>query len=292
MNFLDAHKRKLEGATKKRIDLDLQNPIEIPEGVFVQCSNCHAALYEKVLKKNQHVCPVCQNHFRIDAKTRLEYTVDEGSFEILFDHLLSTNPLHMPGYEEKLIQAQKSSHINEAFVCGKASIVGYPCAIGILDSHFMMGSMGSVVGEKVTRLIELSTKQHLPLIIFSASGGARMQEGILSLMQMAKTSAAIKHLDDSGGLFISVMTHPTTGGVAASFASLGDYHIAEKSSLIGFAGPRVIKQTIREELPEGFQTAEFQLQSGQVDIVLHRQDIRKTLFQLLKFHQKVLYDSL
>jgi len=292
MNFLDVHKRQLEAATKKRMDVDIQTPVDIPEGVFVQCSNCQAALYEKVLKKNQHLCPVCSNHFRIDAKTRLEYTVDDGSFEPLFDQLLSTNPLSMPGYEDKLIQAQKSSQINEAFVCGRASIVGYPCAIGILDSHFMMGSMGSVVGEKVTRLIELATKEHLPLIIFSASGGARMQEGILSLMQMAKTSAALKHLDDAGGLFISVMTHPTTGGVAASFASLGDYHLAEKSSLIGFAGPRVIKQTIREELPEGFQTSEFQLQSGQVDIVLNRQDIKKTLFQLLKFHQKVLYDSL
>ena len=292
MNFLDVHKRQLEAATKKRMDVDIQTPVDIPEGVFVQCSKCQAALYEKVLKKNQHVCPVCSNHFRIDAKTRLEYTVDDGSFEPLFDQLLSTNPLSMPGYEDKLIQAQKSSQINEAFVCGRASIVGYPCAIGILDSHFMMGSMGSVVGEKVTRLIELATKEHLPLIIFSASGGARMQEGILSLMQMAKTSAALKHLDDAGGLFISVMTHPTTGGVAASFASLGDYHLAEKSSLIGFAGPRVIKQTIREELPEGFQTSEFQLQSGQVDIVLNRQDIKKTLFQLLKFHQKVLYDSL
>jgi len=292
MNFLDVHKRQLEAATKKRMDVDIQTPVDIPEGVFVQCSKCQAALYEKVLKKNQHVCPVCSNHFRIDAKTRLEYTVDDGSFEPLFDQLLSTNPLSMPGYEDKLIQAQKSSQINEAFVCGRASIVGYPCAIGILDSHFMMGSMGSVVGEKVTRLIELATKEHLPLIIFSASGGARMQEGILSLMQMAKTSAALKHLDDAGGLFISVMTHPTTGGVAASFASLGDYHLAEKSSLIGFAGPRVIKQTIREELPEGFQTSEFQLQSGQIDIVLNRQDIKKTLFQLLKFHQKVLYDSL
>ena len=292
MNFLDVHKRQLEAATKKRMDVDIQTPVDIPEGVFVQCSKCQAALYEKVLKKNQHVCPVCSNHFRIDAKTRLEYTVDDGSFEPLFDQLLSTNPLSMPGYEDKLIQAQKSSQIHEAFVCGRASIVGYPCAIGILDSHFMMGSMGSVVGEKVTRLIELATKEHLPLIIFSASGGARMQEGILSLMQMAKTSAALKHLDDAGGLFISVMTHPTTGGVAASFASLGDYHLAEKSSLIGFAGPRVIKQTIREELPEGFQTSEFQLQSGQVDIVLNRQDIKKTLFQLLKFHQKVLYDCL
>lgn len=292
MNFLDVHKRKLEAATKKRLDIDLQNPINIPEGVFVQCSNCQAALYEKVLKKNQHVCPVCQNHFRIDAYTRLSYTVDEDSFKVMFDHLLSTNPLRMPGYEDKLIQAQKSSHINEAFVCGQASIVGFPCAIGILDSHFMMGSMGSVVGEKVTRLIEFATKEQLPLIIFSASGGARMQEGILSLMQMAKTSAAIKKLDDAGGLYISVMTHPTTGGVAASFASLGDYHIAEMSSLIGFAGPRVIKQTIQEELPEGFQTAEFQQQSGQVDIVLNRQDIKKTLFHLLKFHQKVFYDSL
>jgi len=243
-----------------------------------------ASLYEKVMKKNNYVCPVCQNHFRIDVNTRLKMVVDDESFKELDSSLMSTNPLSMPGYEMKILSAVNKTKRKNAFISGAAKIAGIEVAIGVLDSYFMMGSMGSVVGEKVTRLIEFSIKESLPLIIFSASGGARMQEGIFSLMQMAKTTAALNRLDDSKGLFISVLTHPTTGGVAASFASLGDINIAEKSSLIGFAGPRVIKQTIREELPKGFQTAEFQENHGQVDIVVHRQDLKKTLYNILKLH--------
>ena len=283
MNFLDKHKEKLTKlGTQTTTRLD--QPIAIPDGVFVKCDHCGASLYERVLAKNLFVCPVCQNHFKIDAYQRLDYVIDSQTFIPLDVHLISTNPLRMPGYEDKLIKARKSSGLKDAFLCGAAKIVGIEVAIGVLDSNYMMGSMGSVVGEKVTRLIEFAIHEELPLIIFSASGGARMQEGIFSLMQMAKTSAALQKLDEAKGLYISVMTHPTTGGVAASFASLGDINIAEKSSLIGFAGPRVIKQTIQQDLPEGFQTAEFQLAHGQLDLVVHRQDMKKTLYHLLKLH--------
>ena len=292
MNFVDKHKKRLAEVASQTIKTKLNTPVDIPDGVFVKCEQCEASLYERVVKQNNHVCPVCQNHFRIDVDTRLRMTIDEGSFKELDEFLMSTNPLHMPGYEKKLIAARNITKRNNAFVSGAATIAGIEVAIGVLDSYFMMGSMGSVVGEKVTRLIEFAIKETLPLIIFSASGGARMQEGILSLMQMAKTSAALHKLDVQGGLFISVMTHPTTGGVAASFASLGDINIAEMSSLIGFAGPRVIKQTIQQELPEGFQTAEFQLDHGQVDLVVHRQDMKKTLFHILKLHQGGLYERL
>jgi len=292
MNFLDKHKQKLDQVTNKNQQQALNTPLDIPEGVFVKCDQCQASLYERVVKQNNHVCPVCQNHFRIDVETRLNLTVDENSFKPLDENLMSTNPLHMPGYEKKLIAARNVTKRNNAFVSGVATIAGIEVAIGILDSYFMMGSMGSVVGEKVTRLIEFAMRETLPLIIFSASGGARMQEGIYSLMQMAKTSAALYKFDELGGLFISVMTHPTTGGVAASFASLGDIHIAEMSSLIGFAGPRVIKQTIQQELPEGFQTSKFQLEHGQVDLVIHRQEMKKTLYHILKLHQVGIYESI
>jgi acetyl-CoA carboxylase carboxyl transferase subunit beta len=218
------------------------------------------------------------------AEKRLYLTIDQGSFKELDQHIESVNPLSMPDYEEKLKLGQKLSKLKEAFVSGTATIVGMPCAIGVLDSNFMMGSMGSVVGEKVTRLIEHATKERLPLIIFSASGGARMQEGILSLMQMAKTSGALHYFDEEGLLYISVLTNPTTGGVAASFATLGDINIAEHSSLIGFAGARVIKQTIRQDLPEGFQTDQLKLEHGMVDMVVHRKDMRKTLYKLLQLH--------
>jgi acetyl-CoA carboxylase carboxyl transferase subunit beta len=291
MNFLDVHKKKIQ-AIKQESNLKPTKAVDIPDGVFVQCERCGAALYEKVLKSNASVCPVCQNHFRIGAQNRLEITVDQNSFQPLFDNVMSTNPLRMPGYENKIIQAQQFTQQQEAFISGVATIVGIPVAMGILDANFMMGSMGSVVGEKVARLVEHAMHAQLPLIIFTASGGARMQEGIFSLMQMAKTSGVLHKFDQKGGLFISVMTHPTTGGVAASFAALGDIIIAEMSSLIGFAGPRVIKQTIQQDLPEGFQTAEFQLEHGQVDMVVHRQDMKKTLYHLLSLHLGGIYESL
>ncbi|TVP84943.1 MAG: acetyl-CoA carboxylase carboxyltransferase subunit beta [Acholeplasmataceae bacterium] len=285
-HFLDERKRKMEALQQAIRKKETVHHIrEVPDGLFIKCDHCGAALYEKIIEANFSICPQCDFHFRIHAKKRLDLTVDQGSFTAIDDHLVSQNPLGMPGYEDKIKVGQKLTGMKEAFLSGTATIVGMPCAIGILDSGFMMGSMGSVVGEKVTRLIELAIKKRLPLIIFSASGGARMQEGILSLMQMVKTSGALYRLDREGLLFISVMTNPTTGGVAASFASLGDINIAEKSSLIGFAGARVIKQTIRQDLPEGFQTDEFQKAHGQVDLVIHRKAMRKTLHHLLVLHQ-------
>jgi acetyl-CoA carboxylase carboxyl transferase subunit beta len=292
-DFLSERKLKIkefhETILKKKITV---TPVDIPDGIFVACEQCNAALYQKTLTEHQHVCPHCGHHFRINAHKRLEITVDQGSFHSIDDDIISLNPLHLPGYEDKITKSKQLSQMNEAFIGGSATIVNLPVAIGILDSTFMMGSMGSAVGEKVTRLIEFAIKQHLPLIIFSASGGARMQEGILSLMQMAKTSAALKKLSDEKLLYISVLTNPTTGGVAASFASLGDINIAEKSSLIGFAGKRVIKQTIMQELPEGFQTDQFQLEHGQVDMVVLRKDMRKVLFKLIKLHpRKVVFED-
>lgn len=285
-DFLNERKHKLEDFKKNiRKKQTSYEPIDIPDGLFVKCDQCGAAIYEKTLEANHSICPYCEYHFRMGAQKRLSLTVDQGSFVEMNTHIQSTNPLHMDDYDDKLSKGKKLSGLNEAFLSGTATLVGIPLAIGILDSNFMMGSMGSAVGEKVTRLIEYAADKKLPLVIFSASGGARMQEGILSLMQMAKTSAALEYFDQKGLLYISVLTNPTTGGVAASFASLGDINIAEKSSLIGFAGARVIRQTIRQELPEGFQTDTFQLEHGQVDLIVHRKDMRKTLYKLLQFHQ-------
>jgi acetyl-CoA carboxylase carboxyl transferase subunit beta len=263
-----------------------KNQIDIPDGLFIECEQCHSALYQKALQENLSVCPHCQFHFRLNANDRIRLVTDEGSFVEMDDTVTSKNPLSMPEYDQKLSISKKSTGHQEAFVCGQASIQGIQVAVGVLDSFFMMGSMGSVVGEKITRLIEYAIQSTLPVVIFSASGGARMQEGILSLMQMVKTSAALKKLDQVKGLFISVLTHPTTGGVAASYASLGDIIVAEHGALIGFAGARVIKQTIQQDLPEGFQTAGFQLKHGQVDLVVERKNLKTTLIQLLRFHAK------
>ncbi len=284
-DFIEERKKKLERFKKTvRKKTTTSEPIDIPSGLFIKCDRCQAAIYEKNLKTNQLICPYCDYHFRMSSKDRLDHIVDHGSFEPLFQDIVSVNPLSMDGYDQKLVKATLNSSLNEAFNCGIATIVGLKVTIGVLDSFFMMGSMGSAVGERVTRLIEYATDHQLPVIIFSASGGARMQEGILSLMQMAKTSAALAKHDQAKLLFISVMTNPTTGGVAASFASLGDIIIAETSALIGFAGSRVIKQTINQDLPKGFQTDQFQLDHGQVDMVVGRKDMRKTLYQLLLLH--------
>jgi len=263
-----------------------KNQIDLPDGLFIECEQCHSALYQKSLQENLSVCPHCQFHFRLNANDRIRLVTDEGSFVEMDDTVTSKNPLSMPEYDQKLSISKKSTGHQEAFVCGLATIQGNQVAVGVLDSFFMMGSMGSVVGEKITRLIEHAIQSTLPVVIFSASGGARMQEGILSLMQMVKTSAALKKLDQVKGLFISVLTHPTTGGVAASYASLGDIIVAEHGALIGFAGARVIKQTIQQDLPEGFQTAGFQLKHGQVDLVVERKNLKTTLIQLLRFHAK------
>ncbi|HLT00399.1 MAG TPA: acetyl-CoA carboxylase, carboxyltransferase subunit beta [Acholeplasma sp.] len=286
-NLLDERKARLlkfqELIKKKPIET---KPVDIPDGVFTQCEQCNSAIYNKDLEKNLEVCPYCGYHFRIPARKRILYTLDDQSFQEIDSLVTSLNPLSMPDYEDKLIKGVKMSKLNEAFISGVGTIKGMKVAFGVLDSFFMMGSMGSAVGEKITRLIEHAADDMLPLIIFSASGGARMQEGILSLMQMAKTSAALNRLDEKGLVFISVLTNPTTGGVAASYASLGDINIAERSSLIGFAGARVIKQTIGQDLPLGFQTDVFQLNKGQVDLVILRKNMIETLSFLLKIHHQ------
>ncbi|MFZ5598707.1 MAG: acetyl-CoA carboxylase, carboxyltransferase subunit beta [Bacillota bacterium] len=259
---------------------------DIPEGLWVKCTRCNEILYNKELDKNFKVCQKCNFHFRLNAKERIRMTLDEDSFLEFDNELTTVNPLHFPNYPEKLAAAQEASGLREAVVTGRGTIEGVPVVIGIMDSHFIMGSMGSVVGEKIARAIEQAIEKKLPVIIFSTSGGARMQEGILSLMQMAKTSAALAKLDEAGLLFISVITDPTTGGVTASFASLGDIIIAEPGALVGFTGPRVIEQTIRQKLPEGFQKAEFMRQHGMVDMIVSRPQLKETLANILLLHKR------
>lgn len=250
------------------------------------CPGCGRPLAEDELEANQRVCPYCGFHFAMPARERLELVLDEGTMREVDRSLSSKDPLGFEGYPEKLRDLSRKTGLSDALVAAVGKIGGVRVAVAALDTRFLMGSMGAVVGEKLTRLIERADRQHLPLIVFSASGGARMQEGIVSLMQMAKTAAACQRLSDHGGLFISVLTHPTTGGVTASFASLGDIMLAEPGALVGFAGPRVIEQTIGEKLPEGFQSAEFQMEHGFLDAVVPRARLRRTLISLLALHGK------
>lgn len=260
-------------------------PKEVPEGLMNKCSHCGTIHYSKDLEKNLRVCKGCQHHFTMTSTERIQLILDDGLLTEEFDTNLSTlNPLGFPGYLEKLEQDKSVTNLNEAVVTGEGLLGGIPVIIGVMDPRFRMGSMGSVVGEKITRAIERAIDRKRPVILFSASGGARMQEGVLSLMQMAKTSAALAKLAGDRLLFISVFTNPTTGGVSASFASLGDFNIAEPGALIGFAGRRIIEQTIRQELPKNFQTAEFLLEHGQLDMVVHRKDLRDTLASLVEMH--------
>lgn len=285
-NFLDQHRLKVESFKEiYRNKSDVSIKINIPEHLFVKCNSCNELVYRIDLEKNYYVCPHCSTYFTLSARNRLEMSIDDNTFQELDAYLMTKNPLSFEGYLDKIQTYQEKTDEIEAFIGGVATIYNHKVAIGALDSSFMMGSMGSVVGEKVSRLAEYATKNKLPLILFSASGGARMQEGIFSLMQMAKTSAVLQKHSEAGLLYISVLTHPTTGGVAASFASLGDINIAEEGALIGFAGQRVIKQTIRQDLPLGFQTAEFQLEKGMIDLVVKRSEMKRTLVKLLKFHQ-------
>ncbi|MFC4556667.1 acetyl-CoA carboxylase, carboxyltransferase subunit beta [Virgibacillus kekensis] len=263
-----------------------QGKHDVPEGLMKKCSNCQKIYYRKEMTKQDNVCPNCDYHHPLTAWERIDSLFDEGSFEEWDKQLTTTNPLDFPGYEEKIAKDREKTGLNEGVVTGKGTIDGHPVAFGVMDSSFRMGSMGSVMGEKIARAVENAREQSLPFIIFTASGGARMQEGVLSLMQMAKTSVAIKRFSEAGGLMISVMTHPTTGGVSASFASIGDYNFAEPQALIGFAGRRIIEQTIREKLPEDFQTAEFLLKHGQLDKVIHRHELKNILTKLLAVHQK------
>jgi acetyl-CoA carboxylase carboxyl transferase subunit beta len=258
---------------------------DVPEGIVSKCPSCKKIMYSKELNKNLKVCMNCGFHYQMNAKERIISLFDENSFIEYDRDMISENPLNFPDYEEKLEKDRQKTKQNEAVVTGEGMINGFKTTVAIMDASFRMGSMGSVVGEKITRTIEKASEQGLPFIIFTASGGARMQEGVLSLMQMAKTSSALKLFSDNGGLFISIMTHPTTGGVSASFASLGDYNFAEPGALIGFAGRRIIEQTIREELPEDFQTAEFLLKHGQLDAVITRHELKDTISNILDIHQ-------
>ncbi|WP_156857699.1 acetyl-CoA carboxylase, carboxyltransferase subunit beta [Oceanobacillus sp. AG] len=263
-----------------------QGKMDVPEGLMQKCKGCNKIFYRKEVKKSLHVCTNCGYHHPLTAWERIDSLFDVDTFVEWDAEISSANPLNFPDYIEKIEKDQKKTGLNEGVVTGKGLIDSHPTAFAVMDSNFRMGSMGSAIGEKIARAVENARKEEIPFIIFSASGGARMQEGVLSLMQMAKTSIAIKRFSDAGGLMISVMTHPTTGGVSASFASIGDYNFAEPGALIGFAGRRIIEQTIREKLPQDFQTAEFQLKHGQLDKVIHRKEMRNTLAQLLKLHEK------
>ena len=254
-------------------------------GKWVKCDSCKEILYKEDVHKNYSVCPNCGKHFRISARRRLEQIVDENTFEEMDSDLQTTDPLQFEGYTKKIALLQEKTKINEAVKTGIGKINGEQAVIAIMDGNFLMGSMGCVVGEKITRAIETAIEKRLPLIMFCVSGGARMQEGIISLMQMAKTSSALAKLDDAGLLYISVLTDPTTGGVTASFAMLGDIILAEPDALIGFAGPRVIEQTLKQKLPEGFQRSEFLLEHGFIDKIVTRKDMKDTLSQILKLHK-------
>ena len=259
---------------------------DVPEGLWMRCQNCGAMLYRKAVADNLHVCPECQQHFRIGAQARIEMLVDPGSFEEQDERLESADPLKfkdLKTYKSRLVNQQKKTGMKDAVVCGKAFIKGRPVSLAVMDANFIMASMGAVVGEKITRAIERALDEKLTMIICCASGGARMMEGLVSLMQMAKTSAALARLDEAGGLYISVLTDPTTAGVAASYANLGDIVIAEPEALVGFAGPRVIWHTTKTELPEGFQTAEFVMEHGFIDMIVHRKDLRDELARLIDY---------
>lgn len=251
-----------------------------------ECKKCGEIIPYNELVQNSMICPHCGTYMRMGAMERIELVADEKSFKETDKSMRSKNPLNFPGYDEKIEKAAETSGLNEGVVCGFGKIEGTPCGIFVMDSNFMMGSMGSVVGEKITRLFEKATEKGLPVVGFCTSGGARMQEGIYSLMQMAKVSGAVKRHSDAGNLYIAVLTDPTTGGVTASFAMLGDIIIAEPKALIGFAGARVIEQTTGKKLPEGFQRAEFMLEHGFVDIIEERDRLRYTIGKLLKIHSK------
>lgn len=265
---------------KRTREAKLDRKVKIPEGLWVKCENCKEIVYKKEIEKNLKVCPKCNYHFRINARERLKLMVDEGSFAELYPDMTSGDPLKFKdtvAYPERIEESKKRAGLNEAVIAGEATVNGIPVVVAIMDFSFLGGSMGSVVGEKITRTAELAVEKKAPLITVASSGGARMQEGLFSLMQMAKTSAAIGRVKDAGVPYISILSDPTFGGVTASFAMLGDVIIAEPKSLIGFAGPRVIEQTIKQQLPENFQRAEFLLDHGMVDIVVSRKDLKECL---------------
>lgn len=261
-------------------------PPLVPDELCTKCPGCKALLFEQELRTNNRQCPYCGLDFRMGARERIELIVDEGTFQERFADIVGADPLQFPGYQEKLHKAREASGEKEAVVCGTASVLGIPVAMFAMEPEFMLGSMGTALGEKVTLLFEAAAREGLPVVGFTVSGGARMQEGILSLMQMAKTSGAVGLHSQGGNLYICVLTDPTTGGVTASFAMQADIILAEPGALIGFAGPRVIEQTIRQTLPEGFQRAEFLLEKGFVDAIVERAQLKATLGRLLSLHEK------
>jgi acetyl-coA carboxylase, carboxyl transferase, beta subunit len=271
-------RRELEG----RVELDMD------PNLWTKCVHCDAQLLKEDLVKNDMVCPVCDYHFRINARTRIKQLFDENSFEELFTEIKPDDPLEFSdteSYKDRVKKAQTKTGLNDAVIAGIATIEGHKLAAAVMDFDFMGGSMGSVVGEKVTRIIEKAIELRLPVLVITSSGGARMQESALSLMQMAKTSCAVSRLDDEGLLYINLLTEPTFGGVTASFGMLGDIIVAEQGARIGFAGRRVIEQTIRQKLPSDFQTAEYLLKYGQVDVVSSRKELRSTLAKILEMHK-------
>ncbi|HFI0305685.1 acetyl-CoA carboxylase, carboxyltransferase subunit beta [Streptococcus suis] len=268
---------------RSRIESAPQAKPEVPDELFSKCPACKVILYKNDLGLEK-TCQHCSYNFRITAQERLALTVDDSSFEELFTGIKTKNPLDFPNYLEKLAAIRQKTGLDEAVLTGKATIGGQPVAIGIMDSNFIMASMGTVVGEKITRLFELAIEERLPVVLFTASGGARMQEGIMSLMQMAKISAAVKRHSNAGLFYLTVLTDPTTGGVTASFAMEGDIILAEPQTLVGFAGRRVIESTVRENLPDDFQKAEFLQEHGFVDAIAKRQDLPATISRLLRMH--------
>ena len=279
---IKSNKKEIKKEVEQEIKKELNS--ETPEIETVTCPACGKELLKNVVIKRKYVCYECNHYFRVRAKNRIKMVADKHTFESWFDDVETENPLDFPGYEEKVEKTQEKTGLAEGVLIGKAKIYGEETVLGVIDSRFLMGSMGHVVGEKITASVEKATELKLPVILFCCSGGARMQEGIVSLMQMAKTSAAFKAHSDAGLLYVPVLTDPTTGGVTASFAMLGDIILAEPKALIGFAGPRVIEQTIGQKLPEGFQRAEFQLEHGFVDQIVEREDLKMTLHKILKIH--------
>lgn len=269
---------------KKYVTVSDSKQNDVPAGIMTKCPQCKKIMYTKELSENLNVCFNCDHHIALTAYKRIDAISDEGTFKEFDKGMTSANPLDFPSYEEKLQKDQQKTDLNEAVVTGTAELDGIPFGVAVMDARFRMGSMGSVVGEKICRIIEYCTEHRMPFILFSASGGARMQEGIISLMQMGKTSVSLKRHSDAGLLYVSYITNPTTGGVSASFASVGDINIGEPKALIGFAGRRVIEQTINEKLPDDFQTSEFLLEHGQLDKVVHRKEMKDTLSTILKMH--------
>ena len=272
---------------RKNIDIPNkpEHKVDIPVGKWMKCENCKEIIYKETVNENYKICPNCGKYFRLSSRRRIEQIIDEGTYKEFDLNITNVNPLNLSEYPKKLEALQKKTGLTEAIRCGTGKIENKEVVICVMDNNFFMGSMGSVVGEKITYSIEKAIELKLPLIIFCVSGGARMQEGIISLMQMAKTTAALTKLNEAGNLYISILTDPTYGGVTASFASLADIILAEPGAMIGFAGPRVIEQTIKQELPEGFQTSEFLLQHGFVDKIVERKDLKQTLSRIIKLHE-------